>query len=115
MSRINLDISDECNITLFKNRAYKLLVMSFTDSSGSAIDLTGKTINAQIKKSYSDPRPLATFATSGTLGTGSFGLTLTTTQTNALVASTYVWDAEVLPDSYNLLQGLATVKSTVSQ
>ena len=99
-------------------------VITWKDSSGAGINLTGYTITGKIKRKTSDQTALATFtATLANQGTspGQFTISLTATQTGALPAVTgptaekvlleCVYDIEATTGStvYRILEGVVSI------
>lgn len=69
-------------------------VVTITNSSG-AIDITGRTYSAQIKRVSSQMTPDATFVCTVTNGAaGEVTLYLSDTQTDALAPARYNWDLQ---------------------
>lgn len=99
-------------------------VITWKDSSGAGINLTGYTISGKIKRKTSDQTALASFtATLANQGTnpGQFTLSLTASQTDALptavgptaekVLLQCVYDIEAAQGStvYRLLEGVVSI------
>ncbi len=65
------------------------------DSSGAAVNITGRTYTAQVRATADAASPLATFSCSVTNGAaGQFACTLSATTTAALSIGTGVWDCQ---------------------
>ncbi|OUX54452.1 MAG: hypothetical protein CBE47_01060 [Pelagibacteraceae bacterium TMED287] len=94
--------------------------VTVNDSTGSALNLTGYTAVAQIRKTY-----LSSSATSMTVAfatdrsTGQITLSLTATQTGALKAGRYVYDLAITTSdsatTTRVIEGVATVNPSVSR
>jgi hypothetical protein len=84
-----------------------------TNDDGSAFDLTGYTVAAQIRKSYSSST--ATVADPSTAG--QINLSLTATQTGTLEEGRYVYDVEVTSGVTvtRVIEGLVTVSPQVTK
>jgi len=91
---------------------------------GTDLDLTNWTVESQIRKSYYDSSPAATFTCTITSATaGLFNMGLTKTQTSSLdPAYTYVYDVELTNgtsgtsnSTLRLLQGTVKVSSEVTR
>ena len=72
-----------------------LTTVTVTDSSGGALDLTGYTAAAQIRKTYESSSATVSFtvAFNSDRTTGKLDLTLTGAQTAAITQGRYVYDA----------------------
>ena len=99
-------------------------VITWKDSAGVGINLTGYTITGKIKRKTSDATALATFTATlanQTTNPGQFTLSLTSTQTGALPTATgptaqkvlleCVYDIEASQGStvYRLLEGVVSI------
>ena len=94
--------------------------VTVTDSTGSALNLTGYTHAAQIRKSYDSTSATVAFTTATTDATGGkFTLTLTNTQTAAIPHGRYVYDAVITQTSggtkTRVVEGIVTVNPRVTQ
>ena len=94
--------------------------VTVTDSSGSALDLTGYTHAAQIRKTYESASSTVSFTTTTTDATGGkFTLTLTNTQTAGIPHGRYVYDAVITQTSggtkTRVVEGIVTVNPRVTQ
>ena len=94
--------------------------VTVTDSSGSALDLTGYTHAAQIRKTYESASATVSFTTTTTDATGGkFTLTLTNTQTAGIPHGRYVYDAVITQTSggtkTRVVEGIVTVNPRVTQ
>ena len=93
--------------------------VTISDANGSALDLTGYTALAQVRKTYASSTATAftaDFAADRT--TGQITISLTDTQTTALEAGRYVYDLLVTNASgtkTRVVEGIATVNPSVSR
>ena len=93
--------------------------VTINDSAGSALDLTGYTALAMIRKTYQSTTATtftSTFVSPRT--TGQITISLTDTQTAALEAGRYVYDLVITDSSGNktrVVEGIATVNPSVSR
>jgi len=93
--------------------------VTINDSAGSALDLTGYTALAMIRKTYQSTTATtftSTFVSPRTLG--QITISLTDTQTAALEAGRYVYDMVITDSSGNktrVVEGIATVNPSVSR
>lgn len=91
--------------------------ISLTDSAGVALDVSGITAAAQIRKSYSSSNATS-FTTELSEITSSLTLSLNNAVTSTLSAGRYVYDVE-LTDSSNvvtrILEGIITVTPEVTR
>ena len=71
------------------------ITVDVTDTSGSALNMSGYSASAQIRKTYGSSTVSSTFSTSIAEGTGQVTLSLTDTQTTALESGRYVYDLNV--------------------
>jgi len=71
------------------------ITVDVTDTSGGALDMTGYSAAAQIRKTYGSSSVSSTFSTSIAEATGQVTLSLTDTQTTALESGRYVYDLNV--------------------
>jgi hypothetical protein len=71
-------------------------VIDVVDANGDAVDLTGYTVAAQIRKTYGSSSATASFtATVSNAASGKITLTLTDTVTAAIDSGRYVYDVNV--------------------
>ncbi len=93
--------------------------VSIADSANSALDLTGYTAAAQLRKSYKSTSSTdftVTFVDPRT--DGQVTLTLTDVQTAALNEGRYVYDLVITTsgsDKTRVVEGIATVKPSVTR
>lgn len=92
--------------------------VTLTNSDGSAMDLTGYTCDAQVRKAYTSSSTSATFSTSINASAGLVTLELTDTQTTALDYGRYVYDAVITSSSgekTRVLEGQVVVTPGVTR
>tara|TARA_B100001175_G_C19452844_1_gene612245 strand:+ start:409 stop:744 length:336 start_codon:yes stop_codon:yes gene_type:complete len=93
--------------------------VTVNDSTGSALDLTGYTASAMIRKSYKSTTSTAfTVAFESPRTLGQVTLSLTDTQTGALGAGRYVYDLVIITsggDKTRVVEGIVTIKPSVSR
>lgn len=71
------------------------VTVTMQNAAGAAIDITGRTYQAQIRDTAASTAVVATFTCSVTNGTaGQFACTLGTATTAALTPQTAVWDCQ---------------------
>jgi len=93
--------------------------VTISDSVGDALDLTGYTALAQIRKTYASATSTSfsvTFASDRT--TGQITISLTNSQTSDLESGRYVWDLKITDVSSTVtrvVEGIATVNPSVSR
>lgn len=91
--------------------------VSLADMDDQAIDLTGYTGSAQIRKHYSSANAV-NFAVTISPESGDLTLSLTPAQTNAMVPGRYVYDVEIT-NSQNItsrvVEGLVTITPSVTR
>jgi len=93
-------------------------VISLTDSNSDALNLTGYTALAQIRKTHGSSTIAATFGTTLTTNTGQVTLTLTDTVTAAMGSGRYVYDVLLTDgsgDKTRVLEGQAILTPGVSR
>ena len=71
------------------------ITVDVTDTSGSALNMSGYSASAHIRKTYGSSTVSSTFTTSIAEATGQVTLSLTDTQTTALESGRYVYDLNV--------------------
>ena len=95
--------------------------VTWTDSTGTAINLTGYTVSGKVRKKYTDNTPLATFTCTITNAAGGiFTFALTATQTAALVSTgvqegIYDIEASISGTVYRILEGVVTISPEVTR
>jgi hypothetical protein len=109
------------NATIDQGATWSVTV-TYTDSNGTPINLTGYTAAMQVRQQYSSAdADLTLTSPSGgiviTPLTGVIVITMTATQTAALEEGYYVYDVELTSGSYKdrLIQGQLTVAPEVTR
>ena len=93
-------------------------VISLTDSNNDALNLTGYSALAQIRKTHGSTTISATFGTALTTTTGQVTLTLADTVTAAMTSGRYVYDVLLTDgsgDKTRVLEGQAILTPGVSK
>ena len=93
--------------------------VTINDGNGSALDLTGYTALAQIRKTYESTSAISFTANIESPATlGQITISLTSTQTAALEYGRYVYDL-IITDSSGVItrvvEGIATINPSVSR
>ena len=109
------------NILIDQGATYTL-ALSYKDSAGTAINLTGYTAAMQLRKTVgSATASLSLTSSSGIVITGATGLiniTITATQSRDLVPDIYVYDLEITSGAgivTRLVQGSVIVSAEVTR
>ena len=94
--------------------------VTVSDSSGSALDLTGYTAAAQIRKTYESSAATVSFTAAfvSPRTTGQITLTLTGAQTAAIDSGRYVYDVLITSGAGALtrvVEGITTINPRVTQ
>ena len=93
--------------------------VTVTDSTGSAVNLSGYSHAAQIRKSYDSAAATVAFTTATTdASNGKFTLSLTNTQTAAIPHGRYVYDAVITASGgtkTRVVEGIVTINPRVTQ
>ena len=82
------------NLTIDQGSTFSAIV-DITDTEDNVLVLTGYTVAAQIRKTYDSTTAVDFTGTVSNAALGEVTISLTPTQTNALVAGRYVYDAEI--------------------
>ena len=93
-------------------------VISLTDSNSEALNLTGYSALAQIRKTHGSTTIAATFGTTLTTDSGQVTLTLTDVVTAAMTSGRYVYDVLLTDgsgDKTRVLEGQAILTPGVSK
>jgi hypothetical protein len=106
------------NLFIDQNADFTTTV-TVNDSAGNALDLTGYTALAMIRKTY-ESTSATTFTSTfgGPRTSGQITISLTDTQTAALEAGRYVYDmviTDALGVKTRVVEGIATVNPSVSR
>ena len=94
------------------------LTVDVQNALGNALDLTGYTIAAQMRKTYGSTNASATFSTSHNGANGQVVMQLTDSVTAALDAGRYVYDLNITSgagDKTRVVEGQATVTPGVTR
>ena len=94
------------------------ITVDVTDAAGTALNLSGYSAAAQIRKTYASSAISATFTTSIAAATGQVTLSLTDTETTNLEAGRYVYDLNINSSSgqkTRVVEGQATVTPGVTR
>ncbi len=92
--------------------------VTVTDANGDAVNLSGYSVAAQIRKTYASSAISATFTTSIAAATGQVTLSLTDTETANLEAGRYVYDLNINSSGgqkTRVVEGQATVTPGVTR
>ena len=94
--------------------------VTVTDSTGSALNLTGYSAAAQIRKTYESTTATVSFtiAFNSDRTTGKFDMSLTSTQTGSIPHGRYVYDALITSGSgtkTRVVEGIVTINPRVTQ
>tara|TARA_B100000424_G_scaffold87625_1_gene65556 strand:- start:989 stop:1324 length:336 start_codon:yes stop_codon:yes gene_type:complete len=93
--------------------------VTVTDSTGSAVNLSGYSHAAQIRKSYDSSSATASFTTTTSdASAGQFTLALSNSQTAAIPHGRYVYDAVITSGSgtkTRVVEGIVTINPRVTQ
>ena len=94
------------------------LTVDVQNALGNALDLTGYTIAAQMRKTYGSTNASATFTTSHNGANGQVVMQLTDSVTQALDAGRYVYDLNITSgagDKTRVVEGQARVTPGVTR
>lgn len=91
--------------------------LTLNDEYGDPLVLSGYTASSQIRKWYTSSIPAATFTTSINVESAAITLSLTATQTSALVSGRYVYDVEINSGNEvsRIVEGIVTVTPQVTR
>lgn len=93
-----------------------IATINLNDESGGAVDISSYDGRAQIRKHYTSSN--AVNMTVATSNTGTITLSLTSSQTDDIVAGRYVYDVELVDASNNvsrIVEGIVTVTPNVTR
>lgn len=114
-------MADNYQISIDQGATYSL-ALTYKDSNGTAINLTGYTAAMQIRTSYDSSTTVVSLTSSSgiviTAATGLLTITITSIQTAALTPGTYVYDLEITSGSgvvSRLIQGSVMVSAEVTR
>lgn len=94
------------------------VTVGMTDATSAALDLTGATFLAQIRKTHSSSTVTATFSSSHDSTGGNLTLTLADTVTAGITSGRYVYDVLMTNSSAEktrVLEGQAIITPSVSR
>ncbi len=103
----------KANILMDQGANFFTTIM-LADADGIALDLTGYTGAAQMRKEYSSANAAATFTVTITAVDGQVDLTLTAAQTANLIAGDYVYDCELTLTASNTVSRIVEGKVKVT-
>ena len=106
-----------CDITIEQNATFTL-ILTWKDSNGEAVNLTGCTAAAQIRSGYTAAEAALSLATEITPGEGKVTLTASATATAAYTLQGGVWDLIVTTADGNvtrLLKGNVKLSQAVTR
>ena len=114
-------MADNYQISIDQGATYSL-ALTYKDSNGTAINLTGYTAAMQIRTSYESSSTVVSLTSSSgiviTAATGLLTINITSTQTAALTPGTYVYDLEITSGAgvvTRLIQGSVMVSAEVTR
>lgn len=97
-SALNSEAMPKNNDLIIYKGDYVELFVTVKDAAGVALDLTGTTPKAQLKKSYSDSSPVD-FTCSLTGVTGQVRIFLSSATAATLTPGDYIWDFQITNSS----------------
>lgn len=110
-------MATKANLVIDQGTTYST-TLNLTDDNGDALNLNGFVANSQIRKWYTSSVAVP-FAASINADVGTITLSLTSSQTNNLVAGRYVYDVEITEISTNaisrVVEGIVTVTPGVTR
>ena len=92
--------------------------VTVTDSNGDAVNLSGYSVAAQIRKTFLSSSATAFTATISNASSGEITISLTDTQTTALEAGRYVYDVLITASGgtkTRVVEGQVTVNPSVTR
>ena len=92
--------------------------VTVTDSNGDAVNLSGYSVAAQIRKTFLSSSATAFTASISNASSGEITISLTDTQTTALEAGRFVYDVLITASGgtkTRVVEGIATVNPSVSR
>lgn len=115
-------MAERYNVLIDQGSTYTL-ALTYKDSNGTAINLTGYTAAMQVRDTVNSATTVLSLSSpsNGIVITGATGLiniTITAAQTTALIANTYVYDLEITSGSgvvTRLIQGSVIVNAEVTR
>lgn len=108
-------MATKANLVIDQGSSFSTSIV-LTDNDGVALNLTGYTGAAQIRKHYTSSTAVTFTVTIDALN-GEVGLSLTSTQTAAIAAGRYVYDVELTIGSLvsRVIEGIITVTPEVTK
>jgi hypothetical protein len=108
-------MATKANLTIDQGSSFSTSI-ALTDNDGVALNLTGYTGAAQLRKHYTSSTAVTFTVTIDALN-GEVGLSLTSTQTAAIAAGRYVYDVELTIGSLvsRVIEGIVTVTPEVTK
>jgi hypothetical protein len=108
-------MATKANLTIDQGSSFSTSI-ALTDNDGVALNLTGYTGAAQLRKHYTSSTAVTFTVTIDALN-GEVTLSLTATQTAALTAGRYVYDVELTIGSTvsRVIEGIVTVTPEVTK
>ena len=92
--------------------------VTVTDANGDAVNLSGYSVAAQIRKTFLSSTATAFTATISNASSGEITISLSPTQTTALEAGRFVYDVLITAsggDKTRAVEGIANVNASVSR
>lgn len=106
------------NLVIDQGTTYSLTI-NVADATGAAVNLTGYTLRAQLRKSYGATSYTSFTTSAGADPTdGELTISLTDAQTSALKSGRYVYDIEIVDTSSvvtRVLEGIVTITPEVTK
>jgi len=106
------------NLVIDQGTTYSLTI-SVADATGAAVNLTGYTLRAQLRKSYGATSYTSFTTSAGAVpADGELTISLTDAQTSALKSGRYVYDIEIVDTSSvvtRVLEGIVTITPEVTK
>lgn len=108
-------MASKANLTIDQGTTFTTTI-TITDDDGNALDLTGYTGAAQLRKHYTSSNSV-NFTVSITPATGEVTLSLTANATSNIVAGRYVYDCELTNSGTvsRVLEGIVTITPQVTR
>jgi len=108
-------MASKANLTIDQGTTFTTTI-TITDDDGNALDLTGYTGAAQLRKHYTSSNSV-NFTVSITSATGEVTLSLTANATSNIVAGRYVYDCELTNSGTvsRVLEGIVTITPQVTR
>lgn len=108
-------MASKANLVIDQGTSFTTTI-TVTDDDGNALDLTGYTGAAQIRKHYTSSNSVS-FTVSITAATGEVTLALTANATANLAAGRYVYDCELTTGQTvsRIIEGIVTITPQVTR